>query len=338
MSTPPREGFRAEFPATLDYSERAKGDSGEGNGRTLSGHFAVFNRWTEIDSMWEGHFLERIAPGSFKKTFSEVQPKVLFQHGRDATVGDKPLGTITDLREDDQGASYTVDLFDTSYNADLIPGLRAGVYGASFRFRSTREEFDQEPERTSWNPDGLPLRTIKEAQVSEFGPVTFPAYADATAGVRSLTDDLFLRSFTRDPDALLRYIGENDDLLHAVAELAKNKKIIDLGAGIRSDTSGAEKENAPVEDAAPEGTSETRDEKPVEKFTIRQILDAGFPENTTVMIMDDGDERADERDDKEENAPVTEAPVHETTLPKTRRVEDEQFIRIGELMPIPRRT
>lgn len=263
MNTPPKEGFRATYPATLDFQERA---TDKGDGRTLSGHFAVFNRWTEINSMWEGHFLERISPGAFKKTFSEVQPKVLFQHGRDAVVGDKPLGTISDLREDgDKGAFYEVDLFDTAYNRELIPGLKAGVYGASFRFRATREEFDQEPERTSWNPDGLPLRTIKEAQVSEFGPVTFPAYPDATAGVRSLTDDLFLRSFTRDPDALLRYIGENEDLLRAVVELAKNKKIIDLGSPAVEKTPEKredEQDDAPTDDAAQStSTSEVRREE-----------------------------------------------------------------------------
>jgi phage head maturation protease len=32
---------------------------------TVSGHFAVFNRWTEIDSLFEGQFMERFAPGSF---------------------------------------------------------------------------------------------------------------------------------------------------------------------------------------------------------------------------------------------------------------------------------
>jgi hypothetical protein len=96
MSTPPREGFRAEFPATLDYSERAKGDSGEGNGRTLSGHFAVFNRWTEIDSMWEGHFLERDRPRFFQEDLLRgPRPRCCSSTGGMRTVGDKPLGTIT---------------------------------------------------------------------------------------------------------------------------------------------------------------------------------------------------------------------------------------------------
>ena len=79
-------------------------------------------------------------------------------------------------------------MLDTSYNADLIPGLQAGAYGSSFRFTVVREDMDNTARASSYNPLGLPERTIREATVLEFGPVTFPAYGGATAGVRSLTD------------------------------------------------------------------------------------------------------------------------------------------------------
>ena len=92
------------------------------------------------------------------------------------------------LREDELGAAYEVPLLDTSYNRDLLEGLRAGAYGSSFRFKVQREDFNQKPARSTYNPKALPERTIREAKVMEFGPVTFPAYEGATAGVRSLTD------------------------------------------------------------------------------------------------------------------------------------------------------
>lgn len=157
----------------------------------LHGHFAVFNTWAEIDSLWEGRFLERIAPGAFRKTFRENRDaiRVLFQHGRDPQVGNKPLGPIEQLGEDDDGAAYTVSLLDTEYVRELLPGLRAGLYGSSFKFRVIKEDVVEEPGASEWNPDGLPERTIREMRVFEFGPVTFPAYGDATAMVRSLTDD-----------------------------------------------------------------------------------------------------------------------------------------------------
>jgi HK97 family phage prohead protease len=171
----------------------------DGGMPTLHGHFAVFNRATEINSYMEGHFMERIAPGAFKKTFLERKPKVLFQHGQDPQVGDKPLGPAQLLREDEFGAAYEVPLLDTSYNRDLIPGLEAGLYGASFRFKVMRQDIEDFPEPSDDNPDGLPMRTVKEARVMEFGPVTFPAYADATAGVRSMTDRFLFDALDRDP-------------------------------------------------------------------------------------------------------------------------------------------
>lgn len=156
-----------------------------GEGRTLYGYFSRFNTWAEIDD-WEGRFLERIAPGAFARTFREdrARIKVLFQHGRDPMVGMKPLGPLLTLREDDIGALYEVPLLEASYTADLIPGLREGLYGASFRFKVMVDELRQSPGASPYNPDGLPERTIREVKVREFGPVTFPAYQTATAGVR----------------------------------------------------------------------------------------------------------------------------------------------------------
>jgi len=180
---------------------------------TLYGHFTPFNRWTEIDSWFEGNFMERIAPKSFAKTFRERTPAVLFQHGGDPQVGDKPLGAPEVLREEDFGPYYEVPLLDTSYNRDLVPGLEANLYGASFRFSVMREEWVDEPGVSDDNPKGLPERTIKELRCMEFGPVTFPAYPDATAGVRSMTDELLISRATANPETLrsiLEYLDGRD--------------------------------------------------------------------------------------------------------------------------------
>ncbi len=180
---------RAVFPADLEIRE-ASDDSTNGM-PTLHGHFAVFNEFTEINSSYEGNFLERIAPGAFSKTIQENRDnmRVLFQHGQDPSIGDKVLGVPTVLEEDELGARYEVPLFDTSYNRDLEPGLRAGAYGASFRFKVMKEDVQRNPGKSDSNPRGLDERTIQEARVMEFGPVTFGAYESATSGVRSLTDD-----------------------------------------------------------------------------------------------------------------------------------------------------
>ena len=172
------------------------------DGRTLFGHFAVFDRWTEINSTFEGNFMERIAPGAFRKTFKESRARIraLFQHGHDPVLGDKPIGRIDELREDEEGAYFEVGLYDGM--PDLVmAGLRDGAYGSSFRFSSMREDFPERPaEASEHNPKGLRERTIKELRLFEFGPVTFPAYADATASVRSLTDHFVFEWIERNPD------------------------------------------------------------------------------------------------------------------------------------------
>lgn len=198
---PPRENlYRADFTPNLELRETDDGRP------QLVGHFARFNETTEIHSIFEGRFIEKIAPGAFKKTIAENRQnmKVLFGHGNDV-LGNQVLGAITDLREDTDGAWYEVDLFRSV--PDLImDGLRARQYGASFRFNVIREDFNKKPARSASNPEGIPERTILEAKVSEFGPVTFPAYKGATAGLRSLTDEFLLGRFVDDPDRLLEVV------------------------------------------------------------------------------------------------------------------------------------
>lgn len=169
---------------------------------TMDGHFSMFNTWYEIDSWFEGRFLERIAPGAFRKTFKEngSRIRVLLEHGYDPTVGDKPLGVPRSLTEDELGAAYEVPLFDTSYNRDLVPALEAGAYGASFRFRVIKDEWVREPPRSDDNPEGLPERTIREVAVAEFGPTVFPASPTTTAGLRSATDRYYEALRARNPD------------------------------------------------------------------------------------------------------------------------------------------
>lgn len=168
---------------------------------TMVVRFSAFNRWYEIESWWEGRFLERTVRGAFAKTIKERrdQIKVLYDHGFDFQVGNKVLGPIDDLREDADSPVGEVPLFDTSYNRDLRPGIEAGVYGSSFRFRVIKEEWNEEPGKSDHNPEGIPERTIKEVRLYEFGPVTFPANPDSTVGVRSLTDSYYERLRNRDP-------------------------------------------------------------------------------------------------------------------------------------------
>lgn len=157
------------------------------DGRLMIGIPIVFNTWTEIGG-WEGNFLERVAPSSVTKTLAQSgdRVKVLFNHGFDPQIGDKPLGKPS-VMEPRRGGLYTeTPLARTSYNDDLIELMKSGaIDGMSFRFSVTKEEVAHPKEASDHNPTLLPERTIKEMRLYEFGPVTFPAYEATTVGVRA---------------------------------------------------------------------------------------------------------------------------------------------------------
>ena len=215
---PPREGWtgdltmRRRAPFTL-----VRDDSGEaGDGNTLDGYAAVFNRETIIDS-WEGKFKEQVAPGSMKKSFRDAPPIIQFDHGRHVLIGSIPIGQHepgspreeTDPERAPEGGAHVIARLHDNW---LIQPLRDAIKsesidGMSFRFMVVREEWrdhtgkritDEDALRAelrrTWYEDvpddELLLRTLKELGVPELGPVVWPAYAETSVGVRSMVAHL----------------------------------------------------------------------------------------------------------------------------------------------------
>lgn len=195
---PPRDSLVRDQRGDFELREEAGGPP------ILTGHFSVFDQWTEIQSSFEGRFMERVARGAFTRSLRNAgsRIRVTFNHGKDV-LGDQLLGVPVALEEDAIGARYEVRLFE-GIPPLILNGLRERAYGSSFRFRVLKEDFDPNPKKrsTPTNPDGLPERTILEAQVFEFGPVTYPAYEGATAGIRSGTDAYLLSLLRGATDAL----------------------------------------------------------------------------------------------------------------------------------------
>ncbi|MBM4613724.1 phage major capsid protein [Rhodococcus hoagii] len=174
---------------------RANASAGDGDGRTLEGYAAVFDQDTEINS-WEGRFTERIAKGAFKKTLRERKPIMQYDHGRDSRVGSVPIGVYEDIREDDHGLFVSGKVFDNPVVEPIRQAIEGGaVTGMSFKFRVTRDEWrdktgkrirGDEISKLLWEPgDRGPLaRTIREVSLYEAGPVSTPAYAGTSVGVR----------------------------------------------------------------------------------------------------------------------------------------------------------
>jgi HK97 family phage major capsid protein/HK97 family phage prohead protease len=236
---------RLPFPVTRAVASKVEARETDGAAMpTMALHFSTFGDWYEVDSWIEGRFLEQIGRRAFDKTISESRDsmKVLYDHGQDPQIGNKILGPIDVLRTDKIGPYSEVPLFDTSYNRDLSPGLKAGVYGSSFRFTVEKDTWDNSPERSDYNPDAIPERTITEARVFEFGPVTFPANPNATAGVRSTTDTFYQRS--RDPEAF--------ESLLRTAQAARTP--VHAGAAAQSDEPPDDTPEAPPPEPSPPDT------------------------------------------------------------------------------------
>ena len=227
---------KALLTRAVTFETRASDD-----GFTLEGYGAVFDSPTEINS-WEGNFEERIAPGAFAKTLQERKPVVQFDHGHDIATGSVPIAAIEDIREDKRGLFVRARMFDNPRVEPIRQAIAGGaIDGMSFRFRVTREE---------WDDSGpLPVRTIKELDLFELGPVVFPAYESTSVGVRSLLADL---------DATQRA-----------------RLLSDLGVdAARSGTS------TPSPDAAPEGTSgSTNGSDPRAVLTLAAAARASRPKN-----------------------------------------------------------
>lgn len=185
----------------------------EGDGLTLDGYGAVFNRLTVIDS-WEGRFKEQLAPGSMRKSFRELTPRIQFDHGRHPLIGSIPIARFEKgyPREEsdptlapDGGAHVVARLHDNWLVQPVREAIASGsIDGMSFRFGVNREEWHDHTGRKITDPDELRsmlmrswveevpeeellVRTLKEVRVSEVGPVVWPAYADTSVGVRSQT-------------------------------------------------------------------------------------------------------------------------------------------------------
>lgn len=159
----------------------------EGEKRTAVGHAAVFGRLSQN----LGGFVERVAPGAFTKTLEEQDVRALFNHHEDHVLGRLGAGTLR-MVEDDDGLAYEIDLPDTTIGRDVAELLRRGdVSGSSFGFRVIEDEWGE-------TEQGFPLRTLKQVSLRDVGPVTFPAYTDSKAALRSLAEQRSL-----DIDALV---------------------------------------------------------------------------------------------------------------------------------------
>jgi len=148
----------------------------------LSGYAAVFNE----DSV-PLPFLERIAPGAFRKTLTETPDVRLLINHEGLPLARTKNGTLR-LTEDEAGLYMDADLPDTQAARDLYTLVERGdVDQSSFAFQVGKD--GQEWQKRMEGEKIIYERTIKRVKrLMDVSPVTYPAYPDATVALRSLAE------------------------------------------------------------------------------------------------------------------------------------------------------
>ena len=192
----------------------------------ITGYAAVFYRegdpTTEYE-MWPAdqygpRVVERMMPTAFAQAVREDDVRGLFNHNPALVLGRTTSGTLR-LSIDSVGLRYEIDPPDTVTARDLIASLRRGdITGSSFGFIPRKTEI-----RESKTGGKTTEAVIERHDVAliDVGPVTFPAYAGASSGVRAADGDrdairreIGRTRFARDRDAIaltLALLDADDD-------------------------------------------------------------------------------------------------------------------------------
>jgi HK97 family phage prohead protease len=171
---PVTKGAREERVVHVDDLEaRAEGDTGP----TITGHPLVYGKWSQD----LGGFRERILPGAAAKTISESDIRALFNHDPNFVIGRTRAGTL-ELSDTPKGVAMSASPPATSWASDLLISMRRkDIDQMSFAFTAIRDEW-REPKK-----DGeLFERDIAELRMYDVSVVTFPAYVQTDAQVRSV--------------------------------------------------------------------------------------------------------------------------------------------------------
>jgi HK97 family phage prohead protease len=154
----------------------------DGDVRTIVGYAAVFNSEAVIGDF----FREKILPGAFAGVLKD-DVRALINHDENLVLGRSVAGTLK-LAQDDKGLRVQITPPDTQAARDLQVSMERGdVSQMSFAFSVAREGVEWDDSEKG----KLPLRSIKKFRaLYDVSVVTFPAYDQTVAGLRSATADL----------------------------------------------------------------------------------------------------------------------------------------------------
>jgi HK97 family phage prohead protease len=184
-----RPGVERRYLGNFSYTEKAdpnllrverRADPETGKPRTyLVGYAAVFGK----DSLMLGDFIERIHPDAFQivkdrqdEDGKPLETRCLFNHSPDHLLGRFP--TTMRMTVDDKGLRYECLLPESRGDlAELVQ--RGDLKGSSFSFVVSPDGGEE------WKTEnGQSIRIVKKIRaLLDCGPVTYPAYGDASVSV-----------------------------------------------------------------------------------------------------------------------------------------------------------
>lgn len=173
----------------------------DGENLSIEGYFAVFDSIYEIGPGMS----ESIAPGAFSKTLSG-DIRALINHDTTLVLGRTKANTLQ-LREDNHGLWGHIDVNPNDTDAmNLYERVKRGdVDQCSFGFDILSEE-------TDFRDDGSVHWTIKEVELYEVSPCTFPAYEETNISARAKErEDLIKRKNEAWKDAILKKLKGEDN-------------------------------------------------------------------------------------------------------------------------------
>ncbi len=141
----------------------------------ITGYAALFNRETDLG--WER---EMIAPGAFARSLNNgADVRALFNHDPNIVLGRNTAGTLK-VWEDERGLAFEITPPATAQADGIAESIRRGdITQSSFAFRPVVDE------RIS-SENGKDLRILREVELFDVSPVTYPAYEDTVASARSV--------------------------------------------------------------------------------------------------------------------------------------------------------
>ena len=158
-----------EMYLKTDFQVRQQDDD-----KYIEGYFIRFNEETKL---WKGAF-EEVDPKAVDDSLKNNDIRCLFNHDTSIVLGRTGNGTL-ELKKDDKGLFGRVKINQKDKQAmDILARIERGdINACSFGFNIIKEDIQN-------RDDGSVKFILREIDLKEVSPVTFPAYPTTSISAR----------------------------------------------------------------------------------------------------------------------------------------------------------